>query len=100
MSIDFEASEMIKRIARLYIEERGYELIDCDAVYADFAAIADGEAHLFFVGSMGDPEWLEGAKKRRKRCPFEVASYDVLDITVSGNETAVVRHFYDVVETI
>lgn len=100
MSINLEASEMIERIARLYIEERGYELIDCDAPYADFAAIADGEVHLFYVGSMGDREWLEGASARRERCPFEVASCNVLDIAISGNDTAVVRHFHDVVGTI
>lgn len=99
MSIDLEASEMIERIARLYIEERGYELIDCDAMFADFAAIADGKAHLFYVGSMGDPEWLEDAKKRRERCPFEVASCDVLDIAILEDGSARVMHFYDVVET-
>lgn len=100
MSIDLEASEMIGRIAHLYIEERGYELIDCDAPYADFAAIADGEAHLFYVGSMGDREWLDEASARRERCPFAVATCDVLDIAISGNETAVVRHFHDAVGTI
>lgn len=100
MSIDLEASEMIGRIARLYIEERGYELINCDAPYADFAAIADGEAHLFYVGSMGDREWLDEASGRRERCPFAVATCDVLDIAISGNDTAVVRHFHDAVGTI
>lgn len=100
MSIDFEASEMVERIARLYIEQRGYELIDCDASYADFAAIADGEPHLFYVGSMGDREWLEGANARHKRCPFEVTACDVLDIAITGNDTAAVRHFHDAVGTI
>lgn len=99
MSIGYEASEMIERIARLYIEERGYELIDCDAMYADFAAIADGKAHLFFVGSMSDREWLEAAKGRRERCPFEVASCDVLDIVILEDDSARVTHFYDVIET-
>lgn len=99
MSIDLEASEMSERIARLYIEERGYELIDCDAMYADFAAIADGETHLFFVGSMSDRKWLEAAKGRLERCPFEVASCDVLDIVILEDDSARVTHFYDVIET-
>lgn len=92
-----EAHAKAVAVARIYLHECGFELLDHAVPYADFVGIDDGENRLIFVGSMGDQALLDDIEVCRRRCPMEVTACDVLEVTFSDDdESATIEHFMNV----
>lgn len=92
-----EAHAKAVAVARVYLHERGFKMLDHAVPYADFVGIDDGGNRLIFVGSMDDPALLEDIEACRRRCPMEVAACDVLEVTFSNDdESATIEHFMNV----
>lgn len=84
-------------VARIYLEELGFELLDHAVSYADLVSVTSGENRLIFVGSRQDPDLIDDMLTCQTRCPFEVSACDVLEITFSDDyESSTVEHFMDV----
>ncbi len=83
-------------VARVYLHEYGFKLLDHAVPYADFVSMGDDGSRLMFVGSMSDSDLFDDIESCLSRCPLEVVACDVLEVSFSDDETATIEHFTDV----
>lgn len=67
-------------VARTYLEEYEFHLLDHAVPYADFVETSVDGVRLLFVGSPNDPNLLQEITTCRKRCPLDVVGCDALEV--------------------